>query len=197
MPFILLDDTRTHSSQEGKVLGSLLLYFPPSQQAPSPAQSLSLPAALLKHFTWNTSSNKTTAATGRTFSLTNQHPKVVPSDKSWAAPGKRLCLEATRSKLTIALRNACSGAQAAPAVPLQKAGLIPGTLCTFGQTALQTALGYEEECGLDEGNSILAALCFKDSTLVLFSLPKHPELLFTISLRQAINSSTTSKLKTV
>lgn len=46
--FILLDDARTHSSQEGKVQGSFLLYFPPSQQAPSPAQSLSLPAASLK-----------------------------------------------------------------------------------------------------------------------------------------------------
>lgn len=61
-----------------------------------------------------------------------------------------------------------------------------------------TALGYEEECGLDgEGNSVLAAVCFKDSTFVLFSLPKHPELLFTISPRQAINPSTTSKLNAV
>lgn len=48
LPFIRLDDARTHSSQEGKVLGSLVLCFPLSQQAPSPAQSLSLPAASLK-----------------------------------------------------------------------------------------------------------------------------------------------------
>lgn len=48
LPLILLDDARTHSSQEGKVLGSFLLCFPHPQQVPSPAQSLPLPAASLK-----------------------------------------------------------------------------------------------------------------------------------------------------
>lgn len=108
-------------------------------------------------------------------------------------------MEATRTELTRALRKAHRGSQQICAVPAQKAELIPSALCTLGHTAHITAPGYEEEeCGLNgEGNSILAALCFRDSTLVLFPLPKHPELLFTISLRQAINPSTTSKLNTV
>lgn len=93
-----------------------------------------------KDFTWNTSSNKTTAAAGKFFSLTDQHPKVVPSDKPWAAPG-RGC--AWRSQEVISPqhwgkpRDECR--QLRP-VPPYKAGPIPGALCTLGHTAQKTAL---------------------------------------------------------
>lgn len=63
-----------------KVQGSFLLCFPPSQQ-PSPSQSLSVPAASLKISPETPLPRKLRQLQEKNFSLTNLHPKVVPSDK--------------------------------------------------------------------------------------------------------------------
>lgn len=76
----------------------------------------------------------------------------------------------------------------------QKQCLSQGSPCMLAQTCRKTMWGCWKEHGVSgEGNSSSAALCFKGSTLVLFPLPKHPGRLFTISVRQAINPSITSK----